>query len=86
MNLRAAVLQFVAGSESTAGKCSSFLRTLVPDANQPTRGIFQAFSLSPVHAEPLFPGLVALSDGHRVAKGNSHVRHEAGRNRPEAGQ
>lgn len=74
-----------AGSQVTAGKCFSF-RTLVHDANQSASRIFEAFSLSPVHAEPLFLGLVALSDGHRVGERKSHVRHEAGQIRPETGQ
>lgn len=66
-----------------AGK--PILHALVQFLQEPASRVFHGFVFSPVHSADPF-GLVAFSDGHRVAKGNSHVRHEAGQNRPETGQ
>lgn len=61
----------------TAGKCFSSVRTLIKPL-QKSLGVLRIL-FSPFHsAEPLCLGLIARSDGHRVAKGNGYVRHETG--------
>lgn len=61
----------------TAGKCFSFLYSLLKPRKQ--SGSIITILFRPFHsAEPLCLGLIARSDGHRVAKGNGHVRHETG--------
>lgn len=66
-----------------AGKPIS--HALVQFCQEPTSRVFHGFVFSPVHSADPF-GLVALGDGHTIAKRESHVRHQAGQSRPEAGQ